>query len=254
MTRTTRIRLIPALIAVAALTLTGCASKTDGAAQAAASTEQQETSAEAPAEEPAEEPAVESADTQADAPTESDSADAGTQEPAGSAVVGAGTLDEPSTAWFTTFCGVGKPFDDFFASAMAIASTTQNGAATPEALTTARDGLAQSFGDFGAALTGVAEGLSAMDAPTIANGDKIAANIVKGFGNAGPYLSGVAEQVSALDPSDPAAFSTELDTLMGSMGDMGTSLGVTSVDFDAALKAEVAALPGCQGSMLFSSF
>lgn len=246
----TRTRVLVAMIAAAALTLGACSSDTAGSPTAS---ETPTSSAAAGT------TADDTADDTADTVTESDGAEGDTDaaesttgDSEDTSDVVPATLDAQSTAWFSEFCGIGKPFDDFFGSLMSAAMVGAGGEPGEADLVQARDSLKSAFQDLGDAMSGVGAKLATMDPPTVDQGAESAANTVAGLTKGGPMLAAVAEQIGQLDTSSAEAFSTALNSLMDSLGDMGDSLGIDDLSFDAETKAAVQQLPGCQGSLLFS--
>lgn len=237
-----RTRALLAVFAAATLALAGCSSATDGAAAAESSGTT----------------STESAATDADT---DDAADAGTEEPADeqssddaapSTVVASGDMDAQSAAWFNQFCEIGEPMNDFLGSMMGAAMMGMSGEEVPEAqLVEARDGLATAFHNLGAAMTDLGAKMANLPAPAVENGEQIAQNVTAGLAQGGPYMQTAAEQIAAADTSSVEAFGADIEATMDSMDDMQSALGVDEIDIDDELKAAVAQLPNCAGTLLF---
>lgn len=236
-----RARLIAAIVTATALTLAGCSSSDPGVPEGAAG------STDAAAESTG---AGAGSDTAAES-TEEESA-SGTDSPAGGDVVPV-DLDSQSAAWFNEFCGISEPFNGFLTAMMGSAMVGMSGEQVdPAKLAEARDALAAAFEDLGNGMTGVGSKLAGMAPPTIDNGAELAQQVIKGMAAGGPAMGEVAERVSQISTDDAETFGTELNTVMDSMDDMQDQLGIGDLKVDDSVKAAVAALPNCQGSMLFT--
>lgn len=238
-----RTRILGAMLAAGALVLAACGSNSDGTPSAAESPTS--SASESAAEEEAETDAADETDA-------SDDTDTGGSDSSGSVTPAA--LDDQSAAWFSTFCGIAEPFDNFFGTLMSAAMAGSGGnEASPEELATLRDSLVGAFGDLGSAMTTVSGELANMPPPTMEGGTEAAQKAVEGLAQGGPYLAGVGEQMKNVDTSSAEAFSAAMDQLMDSVGDMENSLGVEDIHFDEATEAAIQELPACAGSMLMTS-
>jgi hypothetical protein len=233
----TRHRLLPALLAAAALTLSACSS-TSGTATAADSSSSSSRSSSAQP--------TETADA-------SETADAGTSDTAaGSTTVTAdGTLDSQSAAWFGTFCDGVAPIVSGVTGAMSgiMAGTATDAAAVKKA----QAALVDAFTKAGSAMTATGEKLSSMPAPGVENGEQIATAATAAFAKAGPALKKISDNLSA-------ATATTVEELVAAMGqatvDLQDAIGGASMDgFDLspALQAQVAKIPACAPLMSLSA-
>lgn len=237
----TRHRLLPALLAAAALTLSACSS-TSGTATAADSSSSSSRSSSAQP--------TETADA-------SETADAGTSDTAAGStapsttVTADGTLDSQSAAWFGTFCDGVAPIVSGVTGAMSgiMAGTATDAAAVKKA----QAALVDAFTKAGSAMTATGEKLSSMPAPGVENGEQIATAATAAFAKAGPALKKISDNLSA-------ATATTVEELVAAMGqatgDLQDAIGGASMDgFDLspALQAQVAKIPACAPLMSLSA-
>lgn len=242
-----RARLITAVVTAAVLALAGCSSSNsgspEGAADAAAGSTDAGDGSAAP-EASSESSAAE--DTASDVISDEESSTGGDVTPA--------DLDPQSVAWFSEFCGISDPFNEFIGAVMGAATVGMSGEQVDSAkLVESRTALATAFEDLGQGMTTVGSKLAAMAPPAVDSGAELAQQVIKGMAAGGPALSQVAEQVSQVPTDDAETFTNELNNLMDSMDGLEDQLGITDLKVDDSVKAAVAALPACQGSMLFST-
>lgn len=240
----TRTRVLAAMIAAAALTLGACSSSTAGSPTASAPV----TSSVADESATGDTSAVDTSSAE-----QSASEDVGEPGSGGTgSSVAPVALDAQSTTWFTAFCEIAPPFDEFFGSLMGAAMAGAGTNVTEADLVKTRDTLEASFTALGSDMSTVGAKLATLDPPTVPSGADGAAKAIKGLTQGGPMLAAAAGQVAQLDTSSAEAFTSGVNTLMDSISSMGDMFGSDELGFDDSVKAAVAELPGCKGSMLVS--
>lgn len=237
-----RVSLVAA-IAAAALTLAGCSSAQPGSPEGVVQSTGAATESTAPGDSPSSEGSSEPVGDDA-------SSDAGSTSGGDAAPV---SLDGQSTAWFSEFCAISTPFNSFFSAMMTSAMLGASGEPVETSkLVDARTAVATAFEDLGNEMVSVGAKLSNMPPPTVANGEALAQQVITGMSAGGPALGEIAEKVSQVSTADAETFNTELNAVMDSMGDIQGELGIGDLKVDDSVKAAVAELPACKGSLLFS--
>lgn len=238
-----RTRLIAAIAAAAALTLAGCSSPSTGTPEGVEGAS--DTAAGSPDGDSSEASETSSESTAADDAVPEESSTGGDVTPV--------DLDPQSVAWFSEFCGISAPFNEFLGAMMSSAMVGVSGEQVDSAkLVEARTALATAFEDLGQGMNTVGSKLAAMDPPAIDGGPEIAQQVIKGMTAGGPAMGQIAEQVSQVSTADAETFTNEVNAVMDSMDGLQDQLGIGDLKVDDSVKAAVATLPACQGSMLFS--
>lgn len=153
-------------------------------------------------------------------------------------------LDQTTTAWFSTFCG---DLAELQSSSEAIGASISAGTGTPPEQQRA---IVAAVNDIGATFKKTAVSLSAVPAPTIAQGAALAGNVTVAFNGVGDALIGAGQTFGTATVSDEASLNVAgqvLSTsLQQSFAQIGTSLTGLSEAVTPEIAAAVDAIPGCE--------
>lgn len=151
------------------------------------------------------------------------------------------SLDAPSAAWFSTFCGG-------FAPVVTLAQTAGTSiAAQAGDPTKAQTAIVNLYSSFGTAFTDTASKLKSLPPPTFDGGPAFATKVVTALQKAGPAFTTNAAKIKALDVTkDPAAFGTAMSSLSSDMTSALAPLqDLGSLKLTAQTQSAFEALPAC---------
>ncbi|MET3807053.1 hypothetical protein ABIB25_004075 [Nakamurella sp. UYEF19] len=160
--------------------------------------------------------------------------------PVSSGGTGSGSLDAPTTAWFSAFCGGLTPFfvdiKDIKAKQAGIGATDYAGQQK------LLGGFLQAASTY---LTDTGTTLKGLPAPTFTGGSEFATKTVAFFGEAGPAFAAAAKKLAATPATK--------DALTAAAAEFGTQLkgvsaqiaGVGSLGIPEATKGQLLQVPAC---------
>ena len=211
--------LLGALAAGVLLLSAACGSSTPGAASAPSSSSSSSSSSQA-----------------AGGGSDSSSSSDDSSGPSTTKTIG-GSLDDQSTAWFSTMC-------DGLKSLTSLTSSMQSagaGASGPDAMKGAADSITQA----GQAMSSTADKLASIPPPTIENGADFAGTFIKALKAFGTDLQSAGQKMASGDTSGLSDIETQSE---------GIAKDLDSFKPSADLQKQILAIPSCKDSGLdFSS-
>ncbi|MEO7124892.1 MAG: hypothetical protein ABI034_01985 [Nakamurella sp.] len=237
-----RPKLLSAVLAVAALTLSACGS-TSGTPTAQDSTFASSAASTSTSS------ASESSAADVTAPESSDVTDSAASD--ATTTVGDGTLDAQSTQWFTTACTGLQPMGDMLATVLGIgmgaAMATGTAAAGSPSPADMQSKLAAALTSAGTALSDTEAKLQATPPPTFAKGGEMASAFLTFLKKTGPKLADAGKQVAATPVTDAASLQTALSKIQTLGGDdLGGADPLSGYDLDPATEKAIETIPACK--------